>query len=52
MAINGSSWAAAPHSHGYNGFQVERSGLPLLCEKSEAVILVLVGLMAGRPAVR
>ena len=26
--------------------------IPLLCEKSGAILLVLVGLMAGRPAVR
>ena len=26
--------------------------LPLLCEKSGAILLVLVGLMGGRPAVR
>ena len=25
MGINGSSWPACFHSHGYNGFQVERS---------------------------
>ena len=25
MGINGSSWAAGFHSHGDNGFQVERS---------------------------
>ena len=35
-----------------NSSFVNRTRFPLLCEKSGAILLVLVGLMAGRPAVR
>ena len=33
-----------------NSSFVNRTRFPLLCEKSGAILLVLVGLMAGRPA--
>ena len=35
-----------------NNIFVNRMQLPLLYEKSGVILLVLVGLMAGRPAVR
>ena len=35
-----------------NSSFVNRTRFPLLCEKSGAILLVLVGLMAGRQAVR
>ena len=35
-----------------NNIFVNRMQLPLLCEKSGAILLVLVGLMAGRQAIR
>ena len=35
-----------------NSSFVNRIRFPLLCEKSGAILLVLVGLTAGRPAVR
>ena len=35
-----------------NNIFVNRTRLPLLCEKSGAILLVLVGLTAGRLAVR
>ena len=35
-----------------NSSFVNRMRFPLLCEKSGAILLVLVGLMAGRPVVR
>ena len=35
-----------------NSSFVNRTRFPLLCEKSGAILLVLVGLTAGRPAVR
>ena len=35
-----------------NNIFVNRTRLPLLYEKSGAILLVLVGLMAGRPAGR
>ena len=34
-----------------NNSFVNRTQLPLLCEKSGAILLVLVGLTAGSPAV-
>ena len=37
--------------HRNNSF-INRTRLPLLCEKSGTILLVLVGLMAGRLAVR
>ena len=39
------------HLHCNNSF-INRTQLPLLCEKSGAILLVLVGLTAGRQAVR
>ena len=35
-----------------NNSFVNRTQLPLLCEKSGAILIVLLGLIAGRPAVR
>ena len=35
-----------------NSSFVNRTRFPLLCEKSGAILLVIVGLTAGRPAVR
>ena len=37
--INGSSWAAGFHSHGDNGFQVERSALNSLIASHRSSIL-------------
>ena len=35
-----------------NKIFIDQTRLPLLCEKSAAILLVLVGHTAGRPAVR
>ena len=34
----------------WNNIFINRMELPLLCENSEAILLVLVGLIADRPA--